>query len=75
MRIKSGRVGVGAKTTNSRNIQVVKLAGLCERQDVIICSLVESVDGSISDDTQSIYHCKWKLQQQDQAGRNILGKF
>lgn len=43
--------GVGETTMKSRNIQKVRLAGLCEGQDSIVCTLDERVD-SITDETQ-----------------------
>lgn len=45
------RIGVGEKTMNSRNIQMVRLAGLCERQDAVVRNLDERVDG-ITDQIQ-----------------------
>lgn len=36
--------GVGEKAMKSRNIQKVRLVGLCEGQDAIVCTLDERVD-------------------------------
>lgn len=56
---------------DSKNIQEVKLAGLCERQDGVDFSLGERMDGNTTAETQQIYHCKQKMQEQGQVWGNI----